>query len=158
RQVMTGLHEYFDTQPRFGPDDQNLVDALRSPAVAVPHSLSGQLAFILDKWGHLLGKHLYRLLRGLDLIKEEERPQFAGGPGGVQAYQFRDLAPEPERFSPDREWMPKLILMAKNIYVWLDQLSKKYQQPIRRLDQVPDGELETLTRWGFTGLWLIGLW
>jgi glycosidase len=158
RQVMTGLHEFFETQPRFGPDNQNLVDVLRSPALVVPHSLSGQLAFILDKWGYLLGKHLYRLLRGLDLIKEEERPQFAGGPGVVQVYQFRDLEPEPERFSPDRDWMPRLVLIAKNAYVWLDQLSRKHQQPIRRLDQVPDSELETLTRWGFTGLWLIGLW
>ncbi len=24
--------------------------------------------------------------------------------------------------------MPKLVLMAKNIYVWLDQLSKKYRR------------------------------
>ncbi len=28
----------------------------------------------------------------------------------------------------------------------------------RRLDQIPDEELDTLARWGFTGLWLIGLW
>ena len=29
---------------------------------------------------------------------------------------------------------------------------------ITRLDQIPDEELEKLARWGFTGLWLIGLW
>ena len=27
-----------------------------------------------------------------------------------------------------------------------------------RLDQVPDEELDRLARWGFTALWLIGLW
>ena len=54
--------------------------------------------------------------------------------------------------------MPRLVLIAKNTYVWLDQLSKKYQRAITRLDQIPDEELDTLARWGFTGLWLIGLW
>jgi len=51
-----------------------------------------------------------------------------------------------------------LVLIAKNTYVWLDQLSRKYGRPIARLDQVPDEELDTLARWGFSGLWLIGLW
>ncbi len=48
--------------------------------------------------------------------------------------------------------------MAKNSYVWLDQLSRKYQRAIIHLDQIPDEELDNLARWGFTGLWLIGLW
>ena len=43
REVMSGLQEFFATQPVFGPDDQHLVDMLRSPAIAVPHSLTGQL-------------------------------------------------------------------------------------------------------------------
>ncbi len=158
RKLVSGLHEFFDTQPPFGPDNQNLVDMLRSPAVAVPHSLSGQLAYILERWGLLLDKHLLRLLRGLDLIKEEERPHFQGGAGAVEVYTFGGQEQEPERFSPDREWMPRLVLMAKNSYVWLDQLSRRYQRPIQRLDQVPDEELERLGRWGFSGLWLIGLW
>ncbi len=34
----------------------------------------------------------------------------------------------------------------------------RYQRALTRLDQVPDMELDTLRRWGFTGLWLIGLW
>jgi glycosidase len=54
--------------------------------------------------------------------------------------------------------MPRLVLIAKNTYVWLDQLSKKYQRSIARLDQIPDEELDILARWGFSGLWLIGLW
>jgi len=37
------LHAFFDTQPAYGPDNQNLIDMLRSPAIAVPHSLTGQL-------------------------------------------------------------------------------------------------------------------
>lgn len=46
----------------------------------------------------------------------------------------------------------------KNSYVWLDQLSKKYKRSIRHLDQIPDEELDELARWGFTALWLIGIW
>ncbi len=51
-----------------------------------------------------------------------------------------------------------VVMLAKNSYVWLDQLSKKYKSPITRLDQIPDAELDILARWGVTGLWLIGLW
>ena len=157
RQIVSSLHQFFETQPAFGPQGQNLVDMLRSPAIAVPHSLSGQLEYIREHWGHLLGKHLYRLLSSLDLIKEEEKATFLG-PGPSRVADFAGLELEPERFSQDREWMPSLVLIAKNAYVWLDQLSKQYDRPITRLDHVPDEELDTLARRGFTGLWLIGLW
>ncbi len=36
-EVVESLHSFFEIQPRFGPDDQNLVDMLRSPALAAPH-------------------------------------------------------------------------------------------------------------------------
>jgi glycosidase len=159
REAIAGLHEFFANQPPFGPDQQNLLDMLRSPAIAVPHSLGGQLSYILEKWGYLLGKHWYRLLGGLDLIKEEERGAFVGG--GVArspVYQFGGQEQELERFSPDRDWMPRLVLLAKNAYVWLDQLSRKYRREIRQLNQVPDEELQMLAGWGFSGIWLIGLW
>jgi hypothetical protein len=54
--------------------------------------------------------------------------------------------------------MPRLVLLAKNSYVWLEQLSRKYQRWIKTLDQIPDEELDVLKNRGFTGLWLIGLW
>jgi glycosidase len=157
QEIVSGLHEFFNAQPVFGPHGQNLVDMLRSPALAVPHSLTGQLAYILEHWGYLLGRYFYRLLAAGDLIKEEQKGG-ALGTGRTEVYQFAGQELEPERFSQDRDWMPKLVLMAKNIYVWLDQLTKKYRQTIRSLDQVPDEELDTLARWGFSGLWLIGLW
>ena len=157
--IMAGLREFFDRQPYFGPDNQSLVDMLRSPAVAVPHSLSGQLEFIRTRWGSLLGQHLYRLLSSLDLIKEEEKIYFFGlEPATAPVIEFTGQELETERFSPDMDWMPRLVLIAKNAYVWLDQLSKKYQRPIKRLDQIPDQELADLERWGITGLWLIGVW
>jgi len=123
----------------------------------VPHSLSGQLDYIRQKWGLLLGKYYYRLLSSLDFLKEEEKARFIG-PGPTQVHQFGEWEPDFEKFSPDKDWMPRLILIAKSTYVWLDQLSKKYKRSITRLDQIPDEELDTLAKRGFTGLWLIGLW
>ncbi|MEA3376338.1 MAG: alpha-amylase family glycosyl hydrolase [Chloroflexota bacterium] len=155
RQVMSGLHDFFDTQPSFGPDDENLIDMLQAPARSSPHSLSGQLEFMRQRWGSLLGKYVYRLLSSLDLIAEEEKVALLG-PGPSRVYKFEGL--ELERFSPDQDWMPRVVLIAKNAYVWLHQLSRKYERSITRLDQIPEQELDTLARRGFTGLWLIGLW
>jgi len=75
-------------------------------------------------------------------------------------YAFGYQAPldEYEAFSADQAWMPNVVLMAKSTYVWLEQLSKKYQRHIHRLDQIPDEELQLLASRGITGLWLIGLW
>jgi glycosidase len=50
------------------------------------------------------------------------------------------------------------VLMAKNAYVWLSQLGQQFNRPITRLDQIPDETLDQLAEWGFSGLWLIGLW
>ena len=161
-QMAEGLHSFFDHQPFFGPDHQNLVDMLRSPALAVPHSLPGQLEYIREKWGYLLGSYLLQLLSSLDLIKEDEiaelRRMAFWGRAPAEVYEYLGMEEEPERFSFDLEWMPRLVLMAKNVYVWLHQLSRKYHRSIYRLNQIPDEELDLLARWGFTGLWLIGVW
>ncbi len=165
QRLMAGAGHFFAGLPPFGPDGQNLVDMLRSPARAFPDSLSGQLHYIREKWGLLLGKYLDRLLTGLDLIKEDEKKYFPG-PGPAMVFDAAAsaagaesiTADESERFSQDREWMPRLVLIAKTAYVWLDQLSKKYGRPITALDQIPDEELDRLAGWGFTGLWLIGIW
>jgi hypothetical protein len=155
--VLEEIHSFFESCPPFGPDNENLVDMLRSPAIHVPHSLPGQLEYILSRWAFLLGKYFYRLLSGLDFIKEQEKTVFFGpGPALVPAYDVE--RGEPERFSPDRDWMPRVVLQAKNIYVWLDQLSRRYNRTITKLDGIPDEELDTLSRWGINGLWLIGLW
>ncbi|MGQ9646654.1 MAG: alpha-amylase family glycosyl hydrolase [Thermodesulfobacteriota bacterium] len=160
--MMEDLHTFFGTQPTFGPSGQNLIDMLRSPTIAAPHSLTGQLEYIREKWGFMLGKYFYRLLSSLDLIKEEEIAEsrrwmfWRRAPASV--YEYLGMEAEPERFSRDLDWMPRVVLIAKNVYVWLDQLSKKYQRAIHRLNQIPDEELDILARWGFSGLWLIGVW
>lgn len=155
--MITTLKTYFADKPHFGPDDQDLYTMLRSPAIKEPYSLVKQLEFIRRKWGTLLGEFLYRLLSSIDLIREETKAVFAGpGPAEPPSYLF--FGEEDENFSPDSDWMPHTVLMAKNTYVWLYQLSEIYDREIKRLDQIPDKELDKLAGWGFNALWLIGLW
>jgi hypothetical protein len=164
-QSIVETRAFFETQPYFGPRNTSLVTMLRSPAIEVPDSITGQLEYIREFWAVLLGEYLLRLLTSLDLINEENKLGFSG-PGiiPIPVYDRDEFlraggsGADVEAFSMDREWMPRLVLIAKNSYVWLDQLSRKYDQQIRQLDQIPDAELETLARWGITGLWLIGLW
>ena len=100
------LHRFFEAQPRFGPDDQNLVDMLRSPAVASPDSLFGQLEYIRYRWGALLGEYLDRLLRALDFLREEQKLRLPlAGLAQPPVYSEGDF--EGERYSQDRDWMPQ---------------------------------------------------
>jgi glycosidase len=152
---------FFNEQPYFGPEKTDFLSMLHKPVEAAPYSLTGQLEYIRLNWAGLLGALLSRLLSALDFINEETKNIFSGpGPAQIPDYktigQLVDL--EYERFSKDKDWMPKLVLMAKNSYVWLDQLSKKYQRSITKLNEIPDEELDFLAQAGFTGLWLIGLW
>jgi len=149
------LKAHFKDLPPFGPDGQSLWDMLRAPALA-SDTLAGQLEFMRTHWGLIVGKFASRLLMGLDIMKEEDKPSFFG-PGPSQVMSFAGLD-EYERFSPDQDWMPKTVLMAKSTLVWLFQISQKYGREITRLDEIPDEELDELSRRGFTGLWLIGLW
>ena len=158
----TALDSYFAALPGFGPDDLPLLQFLMAPLRAHPDSLDEQLKFILSRWGRIAAPFAARILTQLDVIREEEKPTFFGpGPSHVATYRVGGGAvgmDEHEAFSPDRDWMPRVVLLAKSTYVWLDQLTKKYGRHIYRLDQVPDEELDELQSYGITGLWLIGLW
>ena len=159
---------FFARQPGFGNGEfslgETLTDILAAPIKASPDSLEGQLRFVIEKWGYLLGETFsVRILRGLDYLHEEV---IRKGQGPIDSQKAETYVPnfagndyaEYERYSPDKDWMPRLVLLAKNTYVWLGQLSKKYQRDITTLDQIPDEELDLLASRGFTGLWLIGLW
>lgn len=155
------LEQAFRGMPGFGPGGGSLIDLLREPARACPDSLEGQLRWIIEHWGASftqIGERLRSLLGGLDLIAEEERPQFPPGPGPARAPDYRSLRHEYEKFSPDRDWMPRAIMIAKSVLVWLHQLSVTYGRPISRLDEIPDDELAILAHRGINALWLIGLW
>ncbi len=164
RPLVESLEIYFNDQPAFAPLGMTLFECLRAPMQAFPDSLEDQLNFIKQRWGAILPAGLLeRLWLATDIIREEERLRGLGpGPNMVLEFAsaaYRELGyPEPAAFSRDADWMSNVVLIAKSVYVWLDQLSKKYQRHIRYLNDIPNEELDCLARWGFTGLWLIGLW
>ncbi len=158
------IQKYSQKQPAFGPFDHDLINLLREPQLFSPDDLRGQLEYIQKYWDTLLSglDWIKRIFSGMDTISEENKAMWQGFGGGdlpdMAPYSYENLMNEYERYSPDSDWMPKVILMAKTVLVWLDQLTKQYGYPITRLDQIPDAELDRLRDEGFTGLWLIGLW
>ncbi|MBJ7335759.1 MAG: alpha-amylase, partial [Chloroflexi bacterium] len=67
-------------------------------------------------------------------------------------------APESPRYGSDAPWMGEVVIQAKHLLVWLAQLSQRYGAPIRRLDEIPDEELQLLAQRGVSALWPIGIW
>ncbi len=160
-EMLKTLETFFGYEPRFGPGKETLLHILRAPIEASPNSLNGQLKYVVERWGALLGeRYVNMILRGMDYLSEEaiREPSSGGGDGSAPVPDFFGGYEEYERFSPDKEWMPRIVLLAKNAYVWLDQLSKQYERHIATLDQIPDEELDLIAKRGFSGLWLIGLW
>ncbi|MFO7848566.1 MAG: alpha-amylase family glycosyl hydrolase, partial [Spirochaetia bacterium] len=159
RECMAKSYLFFQKKPGTSEGNLNLIEFLRAPAHAVPDDLMGQLEYIRDYWGDLIGEWSQKLLTGIDLLREETRPRFGtGGPGPAHELSFLETGKEVEQFSEDTDWMPRVVLLAKSTFVWLDQLSRKYRRPINRLDEIPGAELDTVAGMGFTSLWLIGLW
>ena len=161
--MLTPLEKFFEKQASFGARAESLLQILSAPQQSSPESLKGQLSYIVQEWGEMLGEKLVQeILRGMDYLTEEEIRDWAGTGGSDGTAEIPEFFggdyEEYERFSVDKEWMPQIVLVAKNAYVWLDQLSKQYEREIVRLDQIPDEELDLLRARGFSGLWLIGLW
>jgi glycosidase len=175
------------TEKAFGPENLPLLQFLRKPIVSNPHNLDQQLDYILNNWGiYVYDAFHRRILSSKDLIQEDIKLflQHGGGEKGTPPvpdydklkdyYEYlrkklrsgAELSEEEkafyhseyEKFTIDIDWMPKVVMIAKNTYVWLDQLSKKYGRHIHRLDQIPDEELDRLASWNFTALWFIGIW
>ncbi|MCF7826915.1 MAG: alpha-amylase [Candidatus Marinimicrobia bacterium] len=155
--LLKSIQKWSSQATGFGSDEKNIIDVLMEPILASPDSIEGQLAYIRRHWSNFLGSHLLDLLRGLDFFEEENR--FRGpGPGESQVPSYSGELQAGEFYSQDSDWMPRVVMIARNSLVWLDQLSKKYQREIKTLRDIPDEELDLLAQQGFTVLWLIGLW
>ena len=156
QKLMKLLIQFFEQKPKMDNENLNLLEFLQKPAKKSSRSIRGQLKYIRDNWGSILGNKIFLILKALDLLKEEEKFGLPG-PGPSIIHEF-DSEDEYERFTRDKDWMPNLVLIAKNTLVWLDQLSKKYKKTISKLDEIPEEELELYSRRGFSGIWLIGIW
>ena len=185
REFIDHTEKFFTNEKPFGPEKLPLMHFLRKPLIESPYNLDGQLDYILTHWElFIYDKFGRKLLKGKDIIYEDSKLflHHTGGKGTppVPAYEFDkeyfaelraklalggELTSEEslyyeeyDRFTQDIGWMPNVVMIAKNAFVWLAQLSKKYQRDITRLNQIPDEELDRLAQWNFTSLWLIGLW
>lgn len=139
--------------------EYSLDDFLREPFRRFPDSIFDQLAFIAENWADLIPDFLFDLQLALNMLKEDYKLPWSGGEEGSSDIPDYGLGlDEFEAYSEDRDWMPKVIMIAKSTLVWLSQLSRKYEKKITRLDQIPDIELDTFRDRGITALWLIGLW
>lgn len=166
RLMVDETRRYFARTEPLGPHGESVVDVLLEPARRAPRSIFEQLSFIERTWGAAFGLDRLPLWRRLawarDFLREENAyfERRGPGPGAPSPLALRfgsEHEAEPKRFSPDRDWMPGVVLLAKTVYVWLDQLARAYRRPIERLDQVPDEELDRIAHAGFNALWLIGL-
>jgi len=163
--IVGRVRAQLEDAPRFGPDGQFLLDMLMAPAAAAPGSIFEQLAWLRDRWGLVLADtglleelHIPFGMRAEEAWlgkKSHGKPTGEGSPMRFDSWA-RDH--EYEAFSPDLDWMPRVVMIAKSTFVWLDQLTRFHGRPIRTLADVPDEELEKLSRWGITALWLIGVW
>ena len=186
KQLIEKTETFFDNEIPTRLGGLPLFKLLRKPISANPFDLEKQLEFIRTEYGAYLGDDiLNRLLRGVDLIREDYKlfVQYGGGEKGTPPVPTYDedltrlrlirekMAAEKklsedekrfyleyEKFTEDVQWIPEVVMIAKNVYVWLHQLSEKYKREIKKLDQVPDEELDQLARWNFNSLWLIGIW
>jgi glycosidase len=186
KQLIEKTEIFFENEIPASLGGLSLFKLLRKPISVNPLDLEKQLEFIRTEYGAYLGDDiLNRLLRGVDLIREDYKlfVQHGGGEKGtppVPTYE-QDLTRlriirekiaaekklsederrfylEYEKFTEDVQWIPEVVMIAKNVFVWMHQLSMKYQREIKRLDQIPDEELDQLVRWNFNALWLIGIW
>ncbi|MCK9424808.1 MAG: alpha-amylase family glycosyl hydrolase [Ignavibacteriaceae bacterium] len=187
KNFLSTTEKFFEQEKPLSIENLSLLSALRKPILSNLTNLEAQLDYIREKWKVIIDeKLLEKILGGEDLIREDVklfiqhggvgtppvpdyqllmtddelekiRKEYEQQKGSLEdtslSYHF-----EPEQFTQDIDWMPRVVMLAKNIFVWLDQLSKKYQRDIFRLDQIPDEELDRLASWNINALWLIGIW
>jgi glycosidase len=159
RATLQALDRCLRQTPVDGTMGEPLLELLMAPIKASPYDLEGQLQYVRAHWQGLLPAGLLEAIdRGL-AVRAEEVQMRGGGPGPFRLPDYpAPLAVEEERFSSDSDWMSDLVLLAKSVHVWFDQLSRQYGRPVTRLREIPDEELSLLAHRGFTGLWLIGIW
>lgn len=159
RTMIASLDDYFAED--LGPDFR-LLSALRRP-LDRGASADVQLQQLIETT-RPPAELVDRLHRGLDVLREEARLPFSPAAGPAPAPQPPSQSPPPElppsQWRPvlEEPWMERAVIVAKNTYVWLDQLGHRADRSITRLDEVPSQALEQLRDRGFTALWLIGLW
>ena len=56
-----------------------------------------------------------------------------------------------------KTWPEHPVIYEINTWVWLAELSRKYQRPVN-LATVPQQEWEAIASYGFDAVWFMGVW
>ncbi len=167
--VVAAAERALDDEPAMGPRGETLFTFLRAPMRYAPDSIGGQIAYMREHWGLELAPLAAwgRLLLVSDVLAEESRwmaragaPFFHAPSAEPATFSGPGYDAEPERFSSDRDWMPRVVMIAKSTFVWLDQLSKQYARAVKTLADDPGrraGASRKASR-GSPRFWLIGVW
>ncbi|MBC5773658.1 alpha-amylase [Pontibacter sp. KCTC 32443] len=59
--------------------------------------------------------------------------------------------------NPEKPWAKHPVIYEINTWVWLEELSRKYQQKVN-LSSVPPEEWDKIAMLGFDAVWLMGVW
>ena len=139
---------------------KSLPELLRRPAKENPHNLAEQISYIIKNWSAWLPQEVVTKMQiAIALTEEESRAYLPGpGPSPMPLFGEGDGSDAAAAFTADTDWMTTSVLLAKSIYIWLDQLSSHYQRSITTLADIPEEELVSLANRGFNALWLIGIW
>jgi glycosidase len=139
---------------------KSLPELLRRPAEENPHNLAEQISYIIKNWSAWLPQEVVTKMQiAIALTEEENRAYLPGpGPSPMPLFGEGDGSDAAAAFTADTDWMTTSVLLAKSIYIWLDQLSSHYQRSITTLADIPEEELVSLANRGFNALWLIGIW
>ncbi|MDH3545046.1 MAG: alpha-amylase family glycosyl hydrolase, partial [Desulfuromonadales bacterium] len=139
---------------------KSLPELLRRPAKENPHNLVEQISYIIKNWSPWLPQEVVTKMQiAIALTEEESRAYLPGpGPSPMPLFGEGDGSDAAAAFTADTDWMTTSVLLAKSIYIWLDQLSSHYQRSITTLADIPEEELVSLANRGFNALWLIGIW
>lgn len=156
------FENFFSQTPVISSTGDSFFSFLKFPFLEHPDSIADQIDYIKRHWSSFLPEDLLReISRTKDFIRESYKE---GGPARKATPPpgifpgHDDSGVDSEYFSQDQDWMSNAVLIAKNAYVWLDQLSKKYGREFTTIGQIPEKELAKLVDWGINCLWLIGIW
>ena len=156
----SAMGEWSNKNAHFLDSALDIISFLKTCILASSENLKLQLEYIKNNWGKYIHAFDSTILIVESLVEE------AWGKGGCGTHYsgdiyvptFQKVQTDGPLFSKDENWMAETVLLAKNTYVYLYQLSKKYKRKISKLDEIPEEELENMEKAGINALWLIGLW
>lgn len=152
------IENWSKKNPPFGPEKTDIISMLKYPAKYSPYSLKGQLEYIKRNWKYLLKDVFVKSSEYEDLLKNEQEKE----PENTKCIEISVEAFEEsikdEYLSKDISPESNIVMLVKNVPLWLNELSLKYNKSITTFDEIPESELEFFSEIGINSLKLKNIW